>query len=134
MGAWGVGTFENDDAVDWIAALVAKAKFDVLERTLRRVATLKQSEYLDARLASESLVATEVVAALKGRPSTYAPIELIEWSRARFASANIESLTMLGIQALRRIKRASELRDLHEEVQSVSTWNTVLDDLETRLS
>ena len=22
MGAWGVGTFENDDAMDWIAILV----------------------------------------------------------------------------------------------------------------
>lgn len=53
MGAWGVGSFENDDAMDFIAELQAGG-ISVVRDALQEVAELGTDDYLEAPMASES--------------------------------------------------------------------------------
>ena len=46
MGAWGIGTFENDDAVEWLDELQASADRAVLQSAFE--GTENGDEYLEA--------------------------------------------------------------------------------------
>ena len=46
MGAWGVGTFENDDASDWVYQLEEAGDLDLVEVTLQAAAD--PEAYLEA--------------------------------------------------------------------------------------
>ena len=48
MGAWGIGSFENDEALDWLSDLVASG---------------------DASVIESALAAADVVAAWNGHPA-----------------------------------------------------------------
>lgn len=63
MGAWGTGSFENDDAADWVAGLDAISP-EELTRIL--IAAADDPEYLEGPAASVAVAAAEVVAALEG--------------------------------------------------------------------
>ena len=67
MGAWGIGTFENDDAGDWVDRLEESEGLTLLTETLAPAAD--PSGYLEAPTCTEALAAAEVVAALAGRPA-----------------------------------------------------------------
>ena len=68
MGAWGRGSFDNDDAADWVyeferdgAAAVASA--------LRQAAALGEDDYLEAPEASQAIVGTTKVIPAAADPS-----------------------------------------------------------------
>ena len=87
MGCWGVGNFENDDALDWLGDLQDGAGFGAVERVL---GARLNGACIEAPEASESLAASEVVAALLGRPSGDLPVEVARWvaeNRGQNASA-----------------------------------------------
>jgi hypothetical protein len=66
MGAWGVGTFENDDACDFAAEVAKSSNLSKMEDALDRV--LKAgNEYIEAPEATEALAAAEIVTRLAGR-------------------------------------------------------------------
>lgn len=81
MGAWGVETFENDTACDWIEEL---RNADDPREFLADSLTLddQNEDYLDADVACFALAACETVAALNGRPGDDLPDELLEWVAA----------------------------------------------------
>lgn len=66
MGAWGVGSFENDNAVDWTYGLEGKSDLSFIETTLDKVLNWGAS-YLEAPDAEEAIAAAEAVARLLGR-------------------------------------------------------------------
>ena len=76
MGCWGIGTFENDDAADWVWSLEERDGRAVLEHAL---AAPSDGGYFEASKACETLVAAEVVAALLGHPATDLPLEVARW-------------------------------------------------------
>lgn len=71
MGAWGSGSFDNDDALDWVNDLEGSKGTAVIEFALQAV--LDESDYLEAPECSAALCAAEVVAALKGAPGQGLP-------------------------------------------------------------
>ena len=77
MGAWGVSTFENDDASDWVYRLEAVADLGLIRTSLEAAA--KPQGYLEASLCSEALAAAEVVAALSARPAPDLPENVRSW-------------------------------------------------------
>lgn len=66
-GAWGVGSFENDDAADWSSACSQSLGIGPVVRALNDVFS---PGYLEAPQAAEAIAAAEVVAAALGRPVT----------------------------------------------------------------
>ena len=128
MSAWGSGSFENDDAQDFVCDLHSKV-IDDLQGIFTRAAG--QSEYLEAPDASVAVAAAEVIAALKGAPPEPLPREIARWvSEAPAASTDLSELAR---QAVNRVRLSSELKDLWLEADGLNEWSAGLRDLEQRL-
>jgi hypothetical protein len=78
MGAWGTGSFENDDALDFLAELERKGQA-AIERALDKVTTLGAAEYLEAPEASAAIAASEVIVALRDRDISRIPEDAGRW-------------------------------------------------------
>src|SRR5882724_8042876 len=76
VGGWGTGSFENDDAMDWLSRLSAIGPAD-----LAKIFTQAADDpaYLEAPAASIVVAAGEVLAALNGSPAPAAPPAIDEW-------------------------------------------------------
>ena len=70
MGAWGVGPFENDMALDWFAELEEETSFSELRRKREGVVT---DDYLDADLVQEAVASIAILAACKSNDKRLLP-------------------------------------------------------------
>jgi hypothetical protein len=131
MGAWGSGSFENDDAMDWVGDLKPAAGEAPLRIALRAVATAEPDAYIEALDCSVALAAAEAVAAAKGRPAATLPDEVTAWAAAKPAIS--DDTVGLARAAIRRITEASELKELWEESDSADAWHTSVSDLSRRI-
>ncbi len=128
MAAWGTGSFENDDAADWLAKLGAITLDDL---TQIFVQAADNPSYLEAPAASVLVVAAEVIAALNGSPAKGLPPEIIKWTTNRQAST--PELKALALRALERVRKNSELKDLWLEADGLNDWTAAIQDLQTRV-
>lgn len=130
MGAWGVGSFDNDDALDWVISLEKSEDLSVVIKALDAVTEVSE-DYLDASDCCAALAAAEVVAALAGDPSPSLPKEVISWLSAHHgAEAAVQKKAK---HAVRAILADSELRELWEEVDEFDQWYATSRDLLQRL-
>ena len=96
MGAWGVGIFQNDTALDWVGSLVDQDGAVQIHAALDDVLGIG-ADYLDADLSDIALAAIEVIALLcgEGNDGSY-PNVLRQWSienSASFGSAMLEQIS-----------------------------------------
>jgi hypothetical protein len=129
-GAWGTGSFDNDDALDWaddcakaisLAPLVAA--FDAAIR----------NKYIEAPDGSNAVAAAEVVAAALGKPNPKLPAKLQAWIQ-RQPIEDLKRLTPQAQTALTRVfdPKASELRQLWSEGKP-NKWPEAIAELQSRL-
>jgi len=128
MGAWGTGSFENDDAADWLAELGSIAPDDL---THILVQTADSPGYLEAPASRIAVAAAEVIAALNGSPTEEVPPEIVKWTANRQAST--PELKALALRALERVRKNSELKDLWLEADGLNDWIAAIQDLQTRV-
>ena len=133
MGAWGTGSFENDDAVHWITDLGESTDTALLEEALEPKEV--EGYYLEAPEDSRILCAAEILAALLDRPSS----ALSEDAAAWVATHRALDPQFLIPKALGKIERVlaehSELKELWAENEiDYSRWEKVVFDLKARLS
>src|SRR5258708_24674620 len=136
MGAWGVGTFENDDALDWADAFDRASELQSVENTsfieeTLRVVTERGDEYLESPDACRALAAAEVVAALEHASGPKLPDRVVQWISHRHLDGS--SLPQVALNAIQRIRTSSELKDLWDESGSTTEWYEVISQLEARL-
>jgi Domain of unknown function (DUF4259) len=133
MGGWGTGSFENDDAQNWLGKLNTVADLTPL---LARAA--ENTDYLEAPEASIAVAAAEVVAAVKGAPAEKLPKEISDWKDKIAAQpssvAAVAALAPLAVQAVDRVRTNSELKDLWLEADGLNDWSAALRDLAARLT
>jgi hypothetical protein len=130
VGAWGPGSFENDDALDLLDDVVDGGGMDVIQSAFM---IADDGEYLEAPEASAAVAAAEIVAALAGRPAADLPGEAAEWVRAH-AAAPRPALVRQARAAVQRVRTDSELKELWEEGEEAPTgWYACMDDLLRRL-
>ena len=131
MGAWGRSSFENDDALDWVAELESAGVSAIVE-ALNHV-TDEADEYIEAPECSMAIAAAEVVAALSGRPSDSLPPGAQAWLVGKPVPA--ASLVAKARQAVEAVLGESELKDLWaENARDFPKWTATLNDLKQRLS
>ncbi len=128
MGAWGTGSFENDDAAGWLAKLDTIAPEDL---TQIFVQAADNPGYLEGPIASVVVAAAEVIATLDGAPAHEARAEIVQWTTNRQAST--PELKALALRALERVRKNSELKDLWLEADGLNDWIAAIQDLQTRL-
>jgi hypothetical protein len=132
MGGWGTGSFENDDAQDFLGQLKAIG-IDDLRPMLARAAD--QEDYLEAPESSVAVAAAEVVAALvaaKGGKAS-APPQIADWISKNQGVAQAGMID-LARRAVERVRTNSELKDLWLEAEGLNEWSAALRELEGRLS
>lgn len=129
-GAWGEGSFENDDAMDWVRectrSIGAKQVVSSLNNAIK-------AKYLEAPDGSAAVAAAEVVAAAKGKPSAAIPKELSRWLENQ-SKQEMQALAPLAAQALRKVRdaKSSELKQLWAESKA-NNWEQRVAELEARL-
>jgi hypothetical protein len=131
MGAWGVGSFENDDAMDWIAILLDSDGTDAIHEALEPLLA-DGGGYLEAPECSAGLAAAEVLAALAGRPAAELPDEVKTWvaSHRALGSAGLIARAHKAVQA---VATSSELKDLASDSDQMAAWQAAIADLTERL-
>lgn len=130
MGTWGPGSFENDDASDWLAELAFEDDTDFVEETLQDVADA--DGYIEAPECQQAIAAAEAVAALNGSPAREVPKEIADWAD-NLGEAPDEALVALAVRAVERVRNDSELKELWMEGDFME-WYEAMDDLLSRLA
>lgn len=80
-GAWDVGTFDNDAALDFIYEVINGESAEPLSSPFQYVH--HSNGYIEADLGARVLVAAEAYAALNGKPSANLPPEFARWLKGR---------------------------------------------------
>ena len=129
-GAWGEGSFDNDDALDWATACSATKSVGPVRQALQRALAEK---FLQLPDGASTIAAAEVVAAAKGRPNPKLPADLAAWTKRQPATALVQ-MAPLASRALARVRDAkvSELRQSWDEV-GAKKWFGAVAELESRL-
>jgi hypothetical protein len=130
VGAWGAGSFDNDDAMDWVSALSEGSGDHALREAFAPFAT-PDDRYLEGPTFSIAIAAAEAVAAARGHPSATAPEEVAGWVNKKPVVAT--DVVTLARVAVDRIAGKSELKDLWDESDSADEWRTAMSDLRRRL-
>ncbi len=131
MGVWGPGTFENDDALDWVNELERSEDLSVIVATFNLVVD-SSANYVEAFDSSTALAAAEVVAALAGSPRSSLPDQVIQWLHVH-QSVDMDIVSKAR-QAINTILHNSELKELWEEVGQFEEWEAEVTDLLCRLT
>jgi hypothetical protein len=129
-GAWGAGSFDNDDALDWTNECVTGHGAQPLALVFERVS---RSKIVEASDGAAAIAAAEVVAAALGKRGQGFPAELGRWLEKQPAPELIAQAAA-SRQALAKVEdaRTSELRQLWGEGKSTQ-WLAKVKDLESRL-
>jgi hypothetical protein len=129
MPGWGTGSFENEEAQNFLAKLNSLGIED-LSPILARAA---EHDYLDAPASTVVVVVAEIVAAARGNPPQTLPSQIAEWI-AKIEGSPSPQMSDLARRSVDRIRTNSELKDLWLEAEGLNEWSAVLRDLEERLS
>lgn len=131
MGAWDFGSFDNDDASDWLYELAESSDLSTILAALNTVDRMG-GEYLEAPDCAIALAAAEIVAALRGHPVAKLPENAQAWVSAH-RQLDGPALVPLALSVIQRIRTNSELRELWDESGDAAKWSETLDDLSSRL-
>jgi hypothetical protein len=131
MGAWGRGSFENDSALDWLENAFKPGGAAAVEAALRYAAEGPEDAYLDVDEASAVVAAAEFVAAARDGDVSRLGVagNYLAAHRSALASPH---LVPVARQALDRVLRKSELRDLWTEGPDQG-WLNEMNGLSARL-
>lgn len=133
MGAWGVGSFENDNACDWACDLEDAEDLSVVRTAFDNVF---EDDYVDRDVAAPGIAACEVLAALKGNPITKyeAYPSVNDWVKAHPQSVPADLVSKAHLVLDRILAADSEMNELWEESDNYENWKSAVDDLRTRLN
>ena len=142
MGAWGINTFENDGAMDWLGDFLddpSEAKIleafsaepTVIQPGLIGRLMGKKPQVFPAEVDGEEvLAAAEVVATILGRPAASNPEEL---NSLRSISLHSNTSTK-ALEAIDALLANSNLKDCWEESDDFENWKATVQDLRKRLT
>lgn len=147
MGAWGITSFDNDTAMDFLDILESSPEGEGSDEEPGREALLMMTlmragdptDGADADAATEGLAAAELLAAINGKPeeSLADTLESFEELQDWIATGKIsfrkkKPVVELASKAIARIL-TSELNDLWAETDDYQAWLDSVKDLQKRL-
>lgn len=131
MGAWDTGSFDNDDALDWVYELEEADDLSILSDAFEAVLE-EEENYLDEADCAIAISAAEVVAGLMGNSDGSLPEEVRAWIKTQPKPSR--TLVADGLKSLRAILEDSGLKELWEETEYYEDWKGGVMDLITRMS
>lgn len=134
MGAWGIGIFDNDSALDWIDEIVSsEGAFHVFVDLMNEAVS---TDYLDIDDASGILVFCAIIDYVSnGTPLVNPPDDIIEWVKINKQVKIQQPFKNLAIQGLEIVmSEKSELKELWAESEDYDTWKSQIQQMILRLS
>jgi uncharacterized protein DUF4259 len=130
MGTWGIGTFDDDTASDWLDEFLDAPSVETLRRTL----AAPDDGYLEFTEAIGFLAAAEIVAGVLTGPREGLPDEALT-AIASFTPEDVLGLRSLAAQRARRVlAEKCELQELWSENETdYPAWRSRVLDLCARL-
>lgn len=125
MGAWGIGNFENDDAVDWMYDISDSKGVKVLLSPLKDV--VNETGYLESPDCCQALVSAEIISKALSKDRSELPEEIQSWlekKRGLFGKPPVlePAHASLAAQAVKKIMADSELKELWQEAGEYDQW------------
>ena len=132
MGAWGVGAFENDDAMDWVWGLDGDNADEVVAEAVRTAERTRPGSYLEVTEGANAIAAATLVASAADGDADDLPPEAIEYLKR--AESPDEELVASAIAALDRVTgEESEAAELWDESDDGPEWRESIARLRARL-
>lgn len=134
MGAWGVHSWDNDDAADWLAQLDGLNQpvfqIDQMNSAFKDIRTQALAGDIDADTACHVIAAAEVIATDLGQPR-----EVGATDRDMKLSLTVNSDVLSKSRAALALVTSpvSELADLWDDTDEADTWRASVADLDARL-
>ncbi len=132
-GAWAVGVFDNDDALDFIWEVQSGDPPTPLSSPFKRAH--HSGGYIEADLGARILAAAEAYAALNGKPSPDLPADFAQWLAGQQWGRD-RKLVGAAENAVKRVLdvESSELAQLWQESpEDYAAWVKGVEDLLARL-
>ena len=130
--SWGISNFENDSALEWAEDLVKANKVALIAKELDTFNKNFKITETDMMTCNVALAAAETVAAIKEDPADDIPEALEEWLASSKAKAD-ETLVKSAIDAVNKICRGSELKEMYVGSQLYDDWLELQKELLQRL-
>lgn len=127
MGIWGCDIFENDDSSDFIENLGSNRGDKYLRDALERV--LKNHTSISVYDSHIALAATSVIKGIVTGDYETLPPNVIEWAKTR-KTKDFADLIQPSLEAIKKIKRNSELREEWSNMPEFLEWLKVIENLE----
>ena len=129
MGAWGTGPFQNDEALDYLAAVEESGgagRLGALERPLEHV--VHSGAYLEAPEVTEAVAAAAVVGAVLNPAAALGEPYLPDWVVQVPPDRLDNELVELARRALRRALQPqdNEAHELWTEAGAADEWQVDL--------
>jgi hypothetical protein len=133
MGAWGVGLFDDDSALDFLEELTQTK--DPLGLMNQSFTSATASEYLEYDSAQSVLVSAAAMDTLLNGTQHSDDLEDLDAWVQRNGNLNVATLRPLAVSALRRVlSEGSELRELwSENANDYPMWRGGIESLVARL-
>lgn len=132
MGTSGTGTFDNDDAMDWLEGFGSDGASTV-KAALDTVIELDPADYLESTEAAHALAAAEIVAAARDGDTSRLPKDAVQRLKENAAAINAAKLIGPARRAVSRVLKRSELKELWEDGAEGEEWEEAVGELLERL-
>lgn len=132
MGAGGTGTFDNEDAVEWIAGFGGDGTNEI-EEAFENINELDSGDYIEADVAAHALAAAEVVAAARDGDTSRLPEDAVEALTEGADKINAAKLLPAARKAVTRVLKNSELKEQWEDSPDAEDWEDNVRELLERL-
>jgi hypothetical protein len=131
MGAWGLGNFENDSAMDWLVDFAVKPELSVIEEPFNTV--LNATEFIDSEESFVALAASEIIAACGDLPCNDFPEDISLKELKPLMKLETISRAIQVIYKILHFEQHSELRELWQESDEYEDWIAIQNELIKRL-
>ena len=131
-GTPATGTFDNDDAIEWLDGFGSDGAASV-QVALETVTELDALDYLPATEAAHALAAAEIVAAARDGDTSRLPKDAIARLKENASKINAAKLLSPARRAVVRVIKNSELKENWEDSPDAEDWEMDVRDLLERL-
>lgn len=129
---WGVNTFDNNDAIEWLKGIEENNDFKKVNTLIKSLNDLADLDDVVLKECTEALAAIEVIASAKTDNFKTFPADKVDWlSNADFAFSEEEIKAALKLA--KSIKKDSEIKELFLDSPLLKSWNEYMDELIKKL-